>query len=334
MIRILAGDIGGTRTRLWIAECAGTECRPQHKQEVQSRSYTGLVPILDQFLRHAPEIDAVCLGIAGPIRETPSGQRVNVTNLPWTIEGRVLADTFGFTRVRLINDFQAVGYGIEALQEDDFLLLQAGEPVVRAPRATIGAGSGLGQGLLIWQQDHYEAIATEGGHADFGPTDSMQIKLTRFLHRTAGHAAYEKILSGPGLVRLYMFLREQGVATETDALAEAMAAGDPAAAVTRAALAGHDDLANHALDLFVSIYGAQAGNLALSVGALGGVYIAGGIAPRISTRLADGRFMRSFCNKGKMSGLATAIPVRVILNEDVGLMGAATAGARMVSGMH
>lgn len=330
MIRILAGDIGGTRTRLWIAECAGTDCRPRHRQGFPSRSYTGLVPILEEFLRHAPDIDAVCLGIAGPIRETPAGQRVNVTNLPWTIESRVLADAFGFRQVRLMNDFQAVGYGIEALQEDDFFVLQAGEPIVQAPRATIGAGTGLGQGLLTWQQDHYEAIATEGGHADFGPNDALQIELVRYLRRTAGHASYEKILSGPGLVRLYLFLREQGVAPETETLAEAMATGDPAAAITRAALAGRDELANRALDLFVRIYGAQAGNLALTAGARGGVYIAGGIAPRILPRLADGRFMQAFCNKGSMSGLAAAIPVRVILNPDVGLLGATAVGARRV----
>jgi len=330
MMRILAGDIGGTRTRLCIAECAGTDCHSRHKQEFLSRSYTGLVPILDEFLRRAPDIDAVCLGIAGPVRETAAGQRVTVTNLPWTIESRELAKTFGFNRVRLINDFQAVGYGIEALSEDDFVSLQSGEPVVHAPCATIGAGTGLGQGLLIWQQDHYEAIATEGGHADFGPADDLQIELVRYLHRTAGHASYEKLLSGPGLVRLYIFLREQGVAPETAALAAAIATGDPAAAITRAALAGQDDLANHALELFMRIYGAQAGNLALSAGALGGVYIAGGIAPRIINRLSDGRFMQAFCNKGNMSHLAAAIPVRVILNPDVGLMGATAAGVRMV----
>lgn len=330
MMRILAGDIGGTRTRLWIAECVGTDCHPCHRQEFLSRSYRGLVPILDEFLQHAPDIDAACLGIAGPIRETPAGQRVNVTNLPWTIESRVLTNTFGFMWVRLINDFQAVGYGIDALPEDDFAVLQAGEPVAHAPRATIGAGTGLGQGLLIWQQDHYEAIATEGGHADFGPTDELQIELAGSLRKVVGHVSYEKILSGPGLVRLYLFLRAQGAAPETETLAEAMATGDPAAAITRAALAGRDDLANHALDLFVRIYGAQAGNLALSAGALGGVYIAGGIAPRIINRLTDGRFMQAFCNKGNMSGLAATIPVRVILNPDVGLMGATAAGARMV----
>lgn len=329
MMHILAGDIGGTRTRVWIAECEGTDCHPLHKQEFLSRSYTGLVPILDEFLHGAPDIDAVCLGIAGPIRETPTGQRVNVTNLSWIIESRLLVDIFGVTQVRLINDFQAVGYGIDALPEDDFVTLQGGEPLVRAPRVTIGAGTGLGQGLLIWQQDHYEAIATEGGHTDFGPTDNLQTDLVRYLHRTAGHASYEKILSGPGLVRLYIFLREQGIAPETEALAAAMATGDPAAAITRAALAGHDDLANHALDLFVRVYGAQAGNLALSAGALGGVYIAGGIAPRIITRLTDGRFMQAFCNKGNMSDLAAAIPVRVILNPDVGLMGAIAVGARL-----
>jgi glucokinase len=252
-----------------------------------------------------------------------------VTNLPWEIDSRALAREFGFPRARLINDFQAIGYGIEALSDADLVVLQAGEPVTRAPRAVIGAGTGLGQGILVWDRDHYEPIATEGGHASFGPNDDLQIELTRYLLANGGRASYERVLSGHGLVRLYAFLKARGETPESVSLAEAMQKDDPAAAITRAALEQNDRLANRALDLFVDVYGAQAGNLALTAGARGGVYIAGGIAPKILPRLTDGRFLRAFLDKGRMSPYVAAVPVRVVTNPDVGLIGAALAASRM-----
>jgi glucokinase len=193
----------------------------------------------------------------------------------------------------------------------------------------IGAGTGLGQGLLVWSRDHYVPIATEGGHANFAPANDLQIELTRYLLKTAGRTSWELVLSGHGLVRLYTFLKESGAAPESATVAQAMQAGDPAAAITRAALEQNDPLANQALDLFVDIYGAQAGNLALTAGATGGVYIAGGIAPKIISRLNDGRFMRAFRNKGKMSPYVEAIPVQVATRPEVGLIGAVLAATRL-----
>ncbi len=322
-MHILAGDIGGTHTRLRIAECAANRCRALRDRRFASRDYAGFDEILRAFLKDATwPIDGVCLAVAGPVAQAARGQSVRLTNLPWRIDGDSLARAFGFPRVRLINDFQAVGYGIEALGEDAFVVLQKGEPVRHAPRAVIGAGTGLGQAILVWQGERYASIATEGGHVDFGPTDELQIELARHLIRRHGHASYELVLSGPGLMRLYNFLRDTGVAVESRGMTQALQTGDPAAALTQAALARTDALATATVDLFVRIYGAQAGNLALAAGAKGGLYIAGGIAPRIVELLANGTFLQAFRNKGGMSALAAAIPVMVVMNPNVGLLGA------------
>jgi glucokinase len=216
-----------------------------------------------------------------------------------------------------------------ALGRKDLVVLQKGKAVKYGPRAVIGAGTGLGQGLLVWNRDHYVPIATEGGHANFAPVNDLQIDLMRYFLKTAGRTSWELVLSGHGLVRLYTFLKERGVAPESATVAQSVQTGDPAAAITRAALEQNDALANQTLDLFVDIYGAQAGNLALIAGATGGVYIAGGIAPRIISRLTDGRFMRAFRSKGKMSPYVETIPVQVVTRPEVGLIGAALAATRL-----
>ncbi len=330
-MRVLAGDIGGTNTRLQIAECESGQCRTVRDQRFESGSYDGLASVLREFMKpeRAREITGVCLGVAGPVKETAAGQSVKVTNLLWEIRSWELAREFGFPAVRLINDFQAVGYGIDALDSRHLVVLQKGEPVPRAPRALIGAGTGLGQGILVWQGDHYAPLATEGGHAAFGPTNELQVELARYLLRNHSHSSYELVLSGHGLVQLYAFLRERGDFPESAAVAAAMRTDDPAAAITHAALESRDPLASQTLDLFIDIYGAQAGNLALTAGATGGVYVAGGIAPRIIARIADGRFMRTFLDKGKMAYYVAAIPVAVVTNPDVGLLGAVRAAGRL-----
>jgi glucokinase len=325
-MHILAGDIGGTHTRLRIVDCAANHCRVLHDRQFASREYAGVDQVLRAFFEDAAwPIDSVCLAVAGPVAQAARGQSVRLTNLPWRIETDSLARAFGFPRVRLINDFQAVGYGIEALGDDDLVVLQSGKPVAHAPRAVIGAGTGLGQAILVWQGERYAPIATEGGHVDFGPTDELQIELARHLLRRHGHASYELVLSGPGLLRLYEFLRAAGVAAESPELATALNADDPAAVLTRAALARSDRLATATVELFVRIYGAQAGNLALAAGAGGGLYVAGGIAPRIVALLADGGFLQAFRHKGGMAALASTIPVLVVMNPNVGLLGAVRA---------
>ena len=329
-MRVLAGDIGGTSTRLCTAECTTGVCRLQRTQQFASVSYIGLAQILDEFLQQesAPSFDAVCLAIAGPVRSTSAGQSAKVTNLPWEIESGAVTQAFGFAHVRLINDFEAIGYGLSMLGTSDFVVLQKGKPVPRRPRALIGAGTGLGQAILVWQVNQYAVIPTEGGRADFGPVDELQLDLARYLLRQYGHASYELILSGAGLVRLYAFLRARGAATESATVAQAMQTGDPAAAITQAALHQGDPLAQQALDLFVRIYGAQAGNLALTAGATGGIDIAGGIAPKIVPVLGE-NFLSAFRNKGAMMNYVNGIPVRVIMNIEVGLYGAALVAARL-----
>lgn len=330
-MRVLAGDIGGTKTLLQIAECRAGRCRAVRTQRFDSASHDSLSSIIREFLKDGKNksIKAACFGIAGPIRETAKGQSVKVTNLPWEIRGRELKRRFKLPRLALINDFQAIGYGIEALGKRDLAVLHKGKAVKHGPRAVIGAGTGLGQGILVWNRDHYVPIATEGGHANFAPTNDLQIELMRYLLKTAGRTSWELVLSGHGLVRLYGFLKERGAAPESATVAQAMQTGDPAAAITRAALEQNDPLANQSLDLFVDIYGAQAGNLALTAGATGGVYIAGGIAPKIISRLIDGRFMQAFRSKGKMSPYVESIPVQVVTRPEVGLVGAVLAATRL-----
>ena len=331
MTHVLAADIGGTHTRLCIVQHEGGSARIVAEQTYASAAYSRFADVLREFLPGAAgnTIAAACFAVAGPVRETATGQAVKITNLPWNISARDLEREFGFPKVRLINDFQAIGYGIEALKESDFAVLEMGNPVRHGPRAVIGAGTGLGQAILVWQRDHYEPVATEGGHADFGPTDELQIELARYLIKECGRASYERILSGPGLARLYAFLRARGSTPESRTLAEAIVAGDPAAAITQAALEHNDALANQALDLFVRIYGAQAGNLALTIGATGGVYIAGGIAPKIIAKLKDSAFLDAFRSKGNMSAYVANIPVRVVMNPKVGLIGAVAVAGRL-----
>lgn len=330
-MRVLAGDIGGTKTLLRIAECSAGRCRAVREQRFDSGAYDGLSPIVREFLKpeKKKKIRAACFGIAGPIRETARGQSVKVTNLPWEIHGQELKRRFKFPRLRLINDFQAIGYGIEALGKKDLVVLQKGRAIKRGPRAVIGAGTGLGQGILIWNRDHYAPVATEGGHANFAPTNELQIELMRHLLKNTGRTSWELVLSGHGLAELYFFLKARGGTPESPSMAGMMQDGEPAAAITRAALELNDPLANQALDLFVDIYGAQTGNLALTAGATGGVYIAGGIAPKIISRMTDGRFMRVFLSKGKMEKYVAAIPVQVVIDPKVGLTGAVLAATRL-----
>ncbi len=331
-MRVLAGDLGGTKTILCVAECDRNSVRIVRRQRFECAGFKNFSEILRAFVGHeiAADFDAVCIAVAGPVRARGSVQQVKITNLPWSLDSETLQRDFGFRQINLVNDFVAVGYGIEALPAEDFVLLQRGEPVERGTRAVIGAGTGLGQAFMVWQQEgSYRVVPTEGGRVEFGPADELQLDMTRYLMQKNDRTSYEMVLSGPGLVRIYEYLRHRGDHRESPMLAAAIERADPAAEIARGALEKNDPLANAALDMFVSIYGAQAGNLALTVGAVGGVYIAGGIAPQIISRLGDGRFVRAFTNKGKMSDYTSAIPIRVVMNADVGLIGAAHLAARM-----
>ena len=321
----LAGDVGGTKTLLRLFEAGGGVLA---EGRFDSASFPSLEQVVADFLNDfsSHSIAAACLGVAGPVE----GGRANITNLPWQIDEESIAAEFRIPQVRLINDFQAVAYGIEALESRDLATLQAGTPQECGVRAVIGAGTGLGEGFMVWQGGYYAALPSEGSHADFAPTDALQIELLRHLAERYGHVSYERLLSGPGLVNIFEFLRDSRGQQVTAELQSAMKDGDPAAAISAFAMSGKDALAMSALDLFARIYGAEAGNLALKVLARGGVYIAGGIAPQIMGKLEDGDFLRTFAGKGRFAGLLGDIPIHVVLNPKVGLMGAARVAERIV----
>jgi len=331
-MRVLAGDIGGTKTLLQIVDLAHGARHVVAEQRYDSSAYDDLIPMIREFLRigrveSRTPVHGACFGVAGPIADAGAVQHAKLTNLPWEIDTTSLAQALGTERVRLINDFQAVGYGIEVLTPDDVAVLQEGAETAHAPRAVIGAGTGLGVGILVWQQGCYEVLPTEGGHTDFAPTSPLQIDLLRDLMARFGHVSCERLLSGPGIVNIYSFLC--AAAGESKALRAVMETEDPAAAIAHAAIVQREELAARALDLFVTVYGAQAGNIALTCLAHGGVYIAGGIAPKIITKLKESPFLRAFNDKGRMSALTTAMPVRVVMNAKVGLLGAALAASRL-----
>lgn len=330
-MKVLAADIGGTKTLLQITDW--TEEPPQVllEQRYPSADYPRFDDLLQAFLAEsgdaAGDLAGACFAVAGPTAEG----KASATNLPWLLDAAHLQVEFRLPQVTLINDFRAIGYGIESLKPDDLAVLQSGEPKAKWLQAIIGAGTGLGQALRVWQDQgaRYQVLPTEGGHADFAPQGEVQIELLRYLSRRLDHISYERLLSGAGLVTLYHFLKETSGIAEEPALRQALEEGDPAAAISRFALEQRDPLAGQALDLFARIYGAQAGNLALTCLSRGGVFLAGGIAPKILAQLQAGGFVEAFLSKGRLSDLMREIPVKVILEPKVGLLGAAQLAAQL-----
>jgi glucokinase len=316
---LLCADIGGTKTKLALF-------RRDHLLEV-ARVETYASPAVDdlgklvaQFLAAKPcTIEAACLGVAGPV----IGNRVETTNLPWCIDAMVLAAALGGIPVFLLNDLEALAYGIPALRDDALVTLNAGVPAPNGTIAVIAAGTGLGEGGLVWDGRRYLALPSEGGHADFAPRSEREMALLAHLLERYEHVSYERLVSGPGIVHIFEFLRDVEGEPVPPGLAAAMAAGDQAAAITDAALAGDVPIARATLDVFTAIYGAEAGNLALKLKAMGGVYVGGGIAPKILAKLREGRFVEAFLAKGRFRELLATIPVRVILDEHTALYGAA-----------
>ena len=322
---VLAADFGGTKTAVCLAAVSqGLPLEVIHEARFDSAAWSSATALISEFLHGLPRPQAACLALAAPVE----GRRVRLTNLPLWVDADEIEAVCGIAHVHLINDFVATGYGIEVLTPTDLLTLQAGQPVPHAPCAVLGAGTGLGEAILVWQGDHYAVLPSEGGHVDYAPTDEEQIGLWRFLSQRYGHVSYERILSGPGLVALMEYVcREQGMAPD---LARSIQE-EGAAAVTRAALEGGDALANRALELFCRIYGAQAGNLALTAWASGGVYLAGGIAARFPARLAASGFLEAFRAKGRFRQAMERFPVHLVLRPDVGLKGALRLAARSLS---
>jgi glucokinase len=323
---VLAGDVGGTHARLALVELDGRGARVTRDGRYRSRDYPGLTPIVRRFYEEVGgRPDRACFGIACPV----VGDDCTTPNLPWTINARELAVEIGIPRTTIINDFVAVGYGIELLGPSDLATLQEGSPTQQAPIALIGAGTGLGQGFLLWEGDHYRVLASEGEHGDFAPSGDLQSGLLQFLRRQFGRVSWERLVSGPGIANIYHYLLASALAPEQTAVRDEMANEDPTAVIIRHGLAKTDCLSHRTLDLFCEIFGAQAGNLALTFVSTGGVYLAGGIAPRIVERLQQGQFLTAFRNKGRMSELLSRIPVHVIMNPNVAVLGAAAVAARI-----
>jgi len=316
---ILAGDIGGTTTRLAFYRVVDGGLVTVAQAQFFSGNYGSLIAVVRAFLGTVALVpERACFGIAGPVR----GNRVLTPNLPWLVDGAELAALLGLPQVTLINDLQANAYGLPLLKEEDFAVLNPGEDDPNGAIAVISAGTGLGETMAIRDGAMHRPLPGEWGHADFAPRNELENELLLHLRAEFGRVSYERVLSGPGLVNIYRFLRDCHHLAETPEVVEAMAQGIPAAAISGAAMNGLCLLCSRALDLFVSLYGAEAGNLALRTLATGGVYLGGGIAPKIVERLHGPLFMQNFTAKGRLTPLLESIPVRVILNEHTALLGA------------
>jgi glucokinase len=328
---LLAADVGGTKTAIALA-APGPRPRIVEQRVFASQDYPSLHSIVVEFLGGARAgnpgagIAAACFALAGPV----DGGLGTLTNLGWKVEAASLERAFSIGRVRLVNDFAAAGRGIECLGASDLETLQAGEPEERGMRLVVGAGTGLGMCLVTWRDSGYAVHPTEAGHADFAPVDAIQDQLLLHLRREFGRVSYERVVSGPGLSRIFTFLQATGAGTASRELQEALRGRDGAAEViAEYAAARQDPLAARALDIFVTAYGAFTGNMALAALAHGGVYLAGGIAPKIAAKLKDGIFMGAFVNKGRFRGLLSTIPVHVVMTPQIGLTGALLEAQRL-----
>ncbi len=329
---ILAGDVGGTKAHLALYDFIDGKLESTRDEKYAAKDYSGVEEIVKEFLG-AQTVTAACLGVPGPVRDG----RLRLTNLPWTLDSRELSVSLGINHVFLINDLEANGYGINELAADQIYTLSEGDPSQIGNRALIAAGTGLGECLLIWNGHSHVPYPSEGGHADYAPRNEDEIDLLRFLkQKYNGRISWERVVAGMGLTNIYEFLREVRGVDEPAWLATRMVAEDPNAVITELALAAKSEICEKALDMYVSAYGAETGNLALKLLSVGGVYVGGGIAPRIIEKLKDGRFMKAFTDKGRLSQLLVNMPVRIILDSRAALLGAAAyaeARAAEISGI-
>ncbi|HEX7678943.1 MAG TPA: glucokinase [Thermoanaerobaculia bacterium] len=315
-MKIVAGDIGGTKVLLQFVDASQTGRTVLAEQRYESQAYATFEDLLAAFVEEhvAGPVDAACFAVAGPV----FADRAEVTNLSWKMDAMALAKQFAIGRVSLINDFYAVALGVPILAPADFLILNAGTRVPFAPIAILGAGTGLGEANLVHDGLKWNVVPSEGGHADFAPQDEEQTRLFLALHAKYGHVSWERLLSGAGLVNIYNFVSgEEKPYEETLPMEIAKA------------LAGGDSVAVKTFAIFVDIYGAEAGNMALRLLARGGVYLAGGVAGKNIDQFTDGRFINAFLRKGRFQHILAAIPVNLITNPNVGLLGAAEMAVRV-----
>lgn len=321
---ILAGDIGGTHSRLALFETTDKRLSLAVESTFASGGHKTFEEIVAAFVaQHPVPLKRACFGIAGPIRKG----RAQPVNLPWIVDQRELAALLHLEHVDLINDLEANAYGVGALEPRDFYTLNQGAADAIGNGAAIAAGTGLGEAGLYWDGAYHRPFATEGGHADFAPRDELEIELLRYLETQFTHVSWERVVSGPGLFSVYKFLRDNRHEEEPAWLTEAIRGHDASAVVSQAALEDRAAICVHALEMFISLYGSEAGNVALKFLATGGVFIGGGIAPKIIEKLKGPAFMAAFVSKGRLRPLLEAIPVRVILNDRAALLGAARCAA-------
>ncbi len=320
---IIAGDIGGTHTRMGAFSGGPGSPKLDRWKEYKSKDYASMEKVVEEFLSgDGNKPDAFCFGVAGPVVEG----KAHPTNLTWELDAERMTETLG-ARVVLINDLEANAYGVATLGKEDLETLQAGAERERGNAAVISAGTGLGEAGLYWDGAHHRPFASEGGHCTFAPRTDEEVALLAFLRaKFPDHVSWERVLSGPGLRNIYEFLRDTGRAAEEPWLAEQLAQGDAAAAISENAVHGRSELCVKALGMFVALYGAEAGNLALKVLSVAGMYVGGGIAPRILGKLKEGSFLDAFLGKGRMRAVLERMPVYVITNDKTALQGAARRG--------
>lgn len=319
---LISGDIGGTKTLLQLASLSNGKIYQEFTHRYNSRDYTSFSDILENFLIKSSEANtishpiAACFAFAGPV----VAQQTKLTNLPWQVDAANISTAFSIPNVKLINDFEAVALAIESLPPSDLVALQKGNPQAQSMRVVLGAGTGMGVAWLTWQKNRYVALSTEAGHMDFAPANELQIGLLQALQNKFGHVSVERVLSGSGLTNIFNYLQiNSATLTESTPINQDK---DSGAAISQLAQKHNHPIAIQSLELFAEIYGAYAGNLALAGLCRSGVYIAGGIAPKIIDTLSSGGFIRAFSDKGRFTGLMHDIPVYVITNPKATLLGA------------
>lgn len=319
-MKVLAGDVGGTNTRLALCEVNnGKVLRLVHTIE-SSAAHGSLKELVQSFAsaHGADDVRAVCIGLPGPVR----GRRARLTNLPWEVDADVLERDLGLPSITLLNDLEANAHGLSTLADADFSVLREGTADRGGNAGLVSAGTGLGEAGMHYVRGKLYPFATEGGHTDFAPANELEDELLRYLRKDHGHVSWERVVSGPGLATVYEFMLHREGASEPDWWPEARDAKEPAASIATAAEEG-DPIADAAVELFLELYGAEAGNFALKILATGGIYLGGGIAPKLAKRMKTSRFLERFDAKGRMQALVEQIPIRVVLNDSAALQGAA-----------
>lgn len=319
---ILAGDVGGTKVELALYGFQHGQLVHVREERFPAQEFAGLEEIVRHFLleSEAPDITAACFGVPGPVR----GGRLRLTNLPWILDSRELSTSLGIQHLFLVNDLEANGYGIPELKLEQIFTLNQGDPAAVGNRALVSAGTGLGEGVLVWNGKTHVPMASEGGHCDFAARNELEVELLDYLmKKLGGRVSWERVISGQGITNVYRFLRDVKGMAEPAWLQARMAEEDPNAVIGEVGEQGRSELCSKTLEMFVSAYGAEAGNLVLKVLATGGMYLGGGIAPKILKTMQGGAFLRAFTDKGRLTDLLVQTPVHIILESRCALMGAA-----------